>query len=81
MSYTIKYVGDGNFQVELHETEKVKECGKNLLGIIRYTYFEDFSYPEVGWKVTQDQLLKDYHLKVLKDITDGKLNSENMNKI
>jgi hypothetical protein len=71
MSYTIKYLGDGNFQAQLHETGEIKECGKNLLGLIRYTYFEDFSYPQVGWEVTQEQLLKDYHPKVLKDITDG----------
>jgi len=73
MSYTIKYLGDGNFQAQLRETGEIKECGKNLLGLIRYTYFEDFSYPQVGWEVTQEQLLKDYHPKVLKDITDGKI--------
>jgi hypothetical protein len=27
----------------------------------------------MGWEVTQDQLMKDYHPKVFKDIQDGKI--------
>lgn len=73
MSYTIKHIGDGNFEATIHETGEVKECGSNIKGMIRYTYFEDYSLPEIGWEVTQKQLLEDYQPKVMKDIMDGKI--------
>jgi hypothetical protein len=41
--------------------------------MIRYTYFEDYSLPSIGWEVTQKQLLEDYQPKVMKDILDGKI--------
>lgn len=72
MSYTIRHIGSAKFEVTL-DTGEIKEVGPNLIGMIRYTYFEDFSIPPVGWEVTQEQLLKDYNPKVFKDIQEGKI--------
>jgi hypothetical protein len=72
MSYKVKHIGDGIFEATLDNGE-VKEVGSNLIGMIRYTYFEDFSLPPIGWEVTQKQLMKDYQPKVMKDIMDGKI--------
>jgi hypothetical protein len=72
MSYTIRHIGGARFEA-LMEGGETKEVGPNLIGMIRYTYFEDFSVPPMGWEVTQDQLMKDYHPKVFKDIQDGKI--------
>lgn len=72
MSYTLRHIGGAKFEAVLDGGE-VKEVGSSLLGMIRYTYFEDFSVPPVGWQVTQEQLLKDYHPKVMKDIQEGKI--------
>ena len=44
-NYTVIHVGDGKFVVELDDGVR-KEAGKNLCGIIRYTYFEDYSLPK-----------------------------------
>lgn len=47
--------------------DEVKEAGSNLCGMIRYTYFEDYALPEIGWEVTRKQLMQDYLPKMLKD--------------
>ena len=74
MSYTIIHLGNGDFQATFHETGEVKECGPNLLGMIKYTYFEnDDTYPPIGWAVTQKQLLEDYQPKIMKDVMEGKI--------
>ena len=72
MSYTIRHIGAAKFEATLYAGEK-KEVGPNLIGMIRYTYFEDFSIPPAGWEVTQEKLLKDYNHKVFKDIQEGKI--------
>jgi hypothetical protein len=72
MSYKIKHIGNGIFEAIL-DTGEIKEVGQNILGIIRYTYFEDFTLPPTNWEITQKQLLEDYQPKVLKDIKDGKI--------
>lgn len=72
MSYTIKHLGDGRFTAIL-DTGEVKEVGPNIIGMIRYTYFENLSYPPVDWQVSQHQLLQDYQPKVMKDIQAGKI--------
>jgi len=72
MMYTIRHIGETKFEATL-DTGEVKEVGSNLIGMIRYTYFEDFSIPPTGWEVTQEQLLKDYNPKVFKDIQEGKI--------
>ena len=35
--------------------------------MVRYTYFEDYALPEIGWEVTRKQLMQDYLPKMLKD--------------
>ena len=72
MSYTIRHLGAAKFDATL-DTGEIKEVGPNLIGMIRYTYFEDGGMPPVGWEVTQEQLLKDYSPKVFKDIQEGKI--------
>lgn len=70
--YKVRHIGDGSFEAILDSGE-IKSVGSNLIGMIRYTYFEDFSLPPVGWEVTQKQLLEDYQPKVMKDISEGKI--------
>ena len=70
--YLLTHLGEGKFQIKL-ENDEVKEAGSNLCGMIRYTYFEDYTLPPIGWEVTQKQLLEDYQPKVMKDIVDGKI--------
>ena len=72
MSYTVRYKGDGQFEAIMDDGE-IKEVGNNLLGMIRYTFFEDFSLPPVGWQITQKELLETYQPKVMKDIVEGKI--------
>jgi hypothetical protein len=79
MNNIIKYLGNGEFQITLHETGEVKGCGPNLLGMVKYTYFEnDDTYPPIGWEVTQKQLLEDYQPKVMKDLIQGGNNEQAM---
>lgn len=72
MSYKVKHIGDGKFEATL-DTGEIKVAGKNIIGMIRYTYFEDFTLPPYGWEVTQKELLEAYQPKVMKDITEGKI--------
>ena len=55
------------------DTILIKEVGPNIQGMIRYTFFEDFSLPPINWEVTQKELLETYQPKVMKDITEGKI--------
>tara|TARA_R110000772_G_scaffold20466_2_gene56712 strand:+ start:31810 stop:32037 length:228 start_codon:yes stop_codon:yes gene_type:complete len=73
MIYTAKHVGEGKFEVTLHETNEIKDAGSNLCGMIRYTYFEDYILPPIGWEVTSKKLIEDYHPKVFNDISNGKI--------
>ena len=68
MSLDLKYrhTGDGNFVAEM-EDGSIKDLDSKAVGIIRYTYFEDYQLPEVGWEVTRGKLLADYQPKMLKD--------------
>jgi len=74
--YTVKHIGKGRFEVKLHETNEIKNAGSSLCGMIRYTYFEDYTLPPIGWEVTQKKLMEDYHPKVFKDISDGKISQK-----
>lgn len=71
--YIITHIGEGNFQVEL-ESGKIVDAGPNLCGMIRYTYFEDFTLPEIGWKITHKKLTEDHLSKITDAIKSGKLN-------
>ena len=73
MSYTVKHIGEGKFEATLDESGEIKNVGKNICGMVRYTYFPDFTLPPVGWKVTRKKLMEDYHPKVMKDIASGEL--------
>ena len=57
--YLLTHLGEGKFQIKL-ENDEVKEAGSNLCGMIRYTYFEDYTLPKIGWEVSRKQLMKDY---------------------
>lgn len=70
ISYTVTHIGNGEFSVELQDGT-IKSAGSNLCGMIRYTYFEDYSLPEVGWKVTSKKLMEDYVPKMHKDVLSG----------
>lgn len=72
--YVIIYVGEGNFLLRM-ENGETKEIGHNLRGMIRYTYFENYSLPEIGWKITRKQLYDDYIPKIRKDIIEGKMDN------
>lgn len=72
MSYTVRHIGNGEF-VAIMDDGQIKEVGSNIKGMIRYTFFEDFSYPPINWEVTQKDLLETYQPKVMKDIMDGKI--------
>jgi len=76
--YLVTHLGNGNFQVKM-ENNEIKDAGENLCGMIRYTYFEDYSLPEIGWNITGKQLNKDYIPKVQKDVLNGKIKPNQLN--
>jgi len=47
--------------------------------MIRYTYFEDYTLPEIGWKVTRKQLYDNYLPKMQQDVLSGKLKPNKIN--
>jgi len=71
-NYTVVHIGKGKFQVKL-ENGEIKSAGHVLCGMIRYTYFEDYDLPEIGWSVTRTQLYEDYIPKLQKDLGEGKI--------
>jgi hypothetical protein len=77
-NYLAIHIGEGKFQVKL-ENGEMKEAGQNLCGMIRYTYFEDYSLPEIGWKVTRKKLMEDYFPKMQQDVLSGKLKPNQIN--
>ena len=76
--YLITHIGNGKFQVKL-EDGKIIEAGHNLCGMIRYTYFEDYNLPKIGWNITRKQLYEDYLPKLHKDIVSGKIKLNQIN--
>ena len=70
--YLVTHLSEGKFQVKM-ENGEIKEAGSNLCGMIRYTYFEDYSLPEIGWEVTRLKLKEVYLLKIQQDISDAYL--------
>lgn len=70
--YTGSKTPDEMFNV-IMEDNSIKGAGPNLSGMIRYTYFEDYSYPPEGWEILREQLIKDYQAKVMPDILSGKI--------
>jgi hypothetical protein len=76
--YLVTHLGEGKFQVKM-ENGEIKEAGSNLCGMIRYTYFEDYTLPEIGWEVTRVKLMEDYLPKMQQDVLSGKLKPNEMN--
>jgi len=76
--YIITHLGSGKFQVKM-ENGEIKEAGPNLCGMIRYTYFEDYTLPEIDWEVTRIKLMEDYTPKMRQDVLSGKLKPNQMN--
>lgn len=72
LNLVYRHIGEGEFVAEM-EDGTFKDLGPNAVGMIRYTYFEDYQLPEVGWEVTRGKLLEDYQPKVMKDIVEGKI--------
>lgn len=70
--YTVKYLGNGEFNVTMGDGS-IKICGDNLIGMIKYTYFDDNTLPEVGWEVSNKKLLEDYFPKMQQDVLSGNL--------
>lgn len=75
---TIRHIGEGNFQVHMEDGE-IKEAGSNLAGIIRYTYFENYTLPEIGWETSWKKLMDDYLPKMQKDVLSGKIKPNQIN--
>ncbi len=75
--YTITHLGNGKFQVDMDG--EIKEAGPSLCGMIRYTYFEDYSLPEIGWKTTRILLFNEYVPKMRNDVLSGKLKPGQLN--
>lgn len=74
----ITHLGEGKFQIKM-ENDEIKGVGPGLCGIIRYTYFEDYTLPEIGWQITRKQLMIDYIPKMQQDVLNGKLKPNQMN--
>jgi|688.fasta_scaffold00011_270 hypothetical protein len=70
--YTATHIGEGKFEVKMSNGD-IKNSGPNMEGMIRYTYFEDYELPPIGWNITRDQLIKDYFPKLMKDVQEGKI--------
>jgi len=67
----LEHTGDGNLKA--HTPEGTKEVSKNLNVMVRYTYFEDFTLPPIGWTCSRENLFKDYHRKVSDQIIQDRL--------
>lgn len=70
----IKHIGNGKFTIEIDG--RTVECGPNLCGIIRYTYFEDFTIPELDWSVVHKKLTEDYFKKIMEAVDNGDIPKE-----
>ena len=62
--FKIIHIGEGKFECYLPDGS-IKEAGNNICGMIRFTYFEDFQIPEIGWETTRMTLLMDYNSKIM----------------
>ena len=61
------------------EDGEIKNAGSNLCGMIRYTYFEDYTLPEIGWEITWSKLMSDYMPKMQNDVLIGKIKPNQIN--
>lgn len=77
--YIATHIGDGKFEVKMSNGD-IKNSGPNMEGMIRYTYFENYEIPPIGWSINREQLIKDYFPKLMKDVQEGKINVNNLKK-
>lgn len=77
--YIATHIGDGKFEVKMSNGD-IKNSGPNMEGMIRYTYFENYELPPIGWSINREQLIKDYFPKLMKDVQEGKINVNNLKK-
>jgi hypothetical protein len=75
--YIATHIGDGKFEVKMSNGD-IKNSGPNMEGMIRYTYFENYEIPPIGWSINREQLIKDYFPKLMKDVQEGKINVNNL---
>lgn len=75
--YIATHIGDGKFEVKMSNGD-IKNSGPNMEGMIRYTYFENYELPPIGWSINREQLIKDYFPKLMKDVQEGKINVNNL---
>jgi len=74
-NFLITHIGEGKFIATLEDGD-TKRIGPSLSGIIRYTYFEDFTLPEEGWTCEHSKLMEDYFPKVFEDVKSGKISKD-----
>jgi len=77
-NYTITHIGEGQFTATM-DNGYIYKLGSSMCGIIRYTYFEDYMLPEIGWVVTRKQVFEDYFPKAIEDVKNGKLKFDQIN--
>ena len=65
--FRIRHTRDGRFEAVL--PEGTKPIGPSMGGMLRYTYFEDFTLPPDGWEVGHREFVQRYHAKVFEDMT------------
>lgn len=69
--FLITHVGEGRFEIKKNDGT-ILDAGSSLRGMIRFTYFEDYELPELGWSVMNSKLLSDYFPKLNHYILTGK---------
>lgn len=68
--FVIRHAGLGAFEA-VHPDGRVQAIGPSMGGMLRYTYFEDYTLPPDGWQVTHREFLPAYHGKVFRDMTEN----------
>lgn len=75
IDYKITHIGNGEFEIT-GDKDEILVNPRNLKSMIRYTYFEDYTLPKIGWKTTKNELFKDYVIKFRMDTAAGKIKSK-----
>lgn len=75
LDYVFEHVGEGKFKCIKSNGDKY-DVGSNIVGMIRYSFFEDFTLPEIGWRVTQRRLTEVHLSKMVNDLKSGKIKKD-----
>ena len=70
--FDIVHITDGNFVARLADGT-VKRIGSSMSGMLRYTYFEDYTIPPKDWTVTNTKFREDYWAKIHRAVSEGKV--------